>query len=153
MKECKTEPVGRHQPAAQILPARNHMYRLVPYYLFKNVGGRRPIDTTECQKATIEPRREKRLKVGIDRGQFCVQPGCFQDKLPHPHQLQGASRSHVQSTDQFMAARLRRTMQRGRCTAIRILLIGRNGAIESLGMDAELREQHGQEVMPRRLIE
>ncbi len=91
MEEGEAAPVRRLETVAQILPGADLVHGLVADDLLENIGGRRPIDRPQHQKARIEPGGEEMREVGIDAVELSLLLQGAQQLLAHAHQRGGAA--------------------------------------------------------------
>ena len=106
MEEGEAAPVGRVQPAAQVVPVADLMHRLVGDDLLEDRGGRVPVDLAQHQEPAVEPRGEEMREVDVERLQRGVGLRRGQQVLAHADQRDGAARAQVQRPQQRLAARL-----------------------------------------------
>ena len=124
MEEGEAAPVRRLETVAQILPGADLMHRLIADDLLENIGGRRPIDRPQHQKARIEPGGEEMGEVGIDALELPILLHGAQQLLAHAHQRRRAARREVEPSDELLATRLGGGMQIEHRLAGRVRAIG-----------------------------
>ena len=66
MEEREAAPVFS-QPAPQIVPAANFMYRFMGNQLLQHERRRAPVDTLQPKKSAIKPRTQQMAEIGIYR--------------------------------------------------------------------------------------
>src|SRR3569833_121156 len=106
-----TSTIDRVDSAAQVVPITDFMNRLVAYNQLENVRWCRPIYPAQHEKPPVEPRGQQMGNVAVQRAQFLVTLHEAEEIGAHRDQIAGAPRRPVQSSDQFLAARLRGKMQ------------------------------------------
>ena len=103
MKERKAATVWRIDAAAQIVPAADFVDRLVADDFFQHDRRRRPVDTAQHEKATIEPGRKQMHEIGIDGGKVLVPViERVHQLFAHAHQRGGTARRKIESAKQLL---------------------------------------------------
>ena len=106
--EERVEPaVRRIEPAAKLLPGRDFVHGFVADDFFENIGGRRPFDPPQNEKAAIEPGGEQVPEVAVERVQRRAVLDCLGEGLAHLHQRERASGRMVEPADELLPRRLR----------------------------------------------
>ena len=111
VEEAVEPPVRRADAAAQIVPARDLMHRLVRDDVLERLGRGRPVDAAQLQKTAVEPGAEQVLEIAVEVEQFGLGYSRIQQITPHRDERGGAARRAVQAPDQLLGLRLGCEMQ------------------------------------------
>ncbi len=106
MEEAVAAPVAGREAAAQIVPVADGVDLLVTDDLFKDVGGRGPVDPLQHEKTSVEPRREQMDEIAVDMLERGMIRDMGQQHFPHLDQRRSAAWCKVEPPDQFLAPRL-----------------------------------------------
>ena len=132
MEEGVEPAVGRREAAAQLLPGRDLVHRLIADDLFQDVGGRRPFDAAQHEEAAIEPGRRT---DGGNRGRSPPAPGRdFSAASSVSRILTSASvppRRVVEPADQLLPRRLGAGAQVGGVRGVGRLEEGARGLLQA----------------------
>src|SRR5579863_50951 len=105
MKKREAPPV-RLQAAVQVRPSVYFMYGLVADQLLEQKRRSLPADSLQAEKATVEPRFEEMLEIGIKRREFRSVRGFRKKVFTEGHQSSRALRRRIDAPNQLLARRL-----------------------------------------------
>jgi hypothetical protein len=149
MEERVAAAIRRIDAAAQVVPARDLVDRLVADDLFQDHRRRRPVDPAQHQEAAVEPRREQMHEVGIHRREVLAVVHRIKELLAHPHQHGGAARRKIETPQQLLPARLGREMDASRGLVGRSRLPGLDRGLKLVAVRPEPVRQGFEERDPR----
>ena len=142
MEEAVAAPVGRFEPAPEVVPVLDGVHRLVADDLLEDVRRRRPVDVAQHQEAAVEPRAEEMREVGVEPAQLRMLAQVLQELLAHPDQRRSPAGREVEASQQLLPPRLGGCMQ----GLDRVRLASLNGRHRRLHRGAIRAELLGEEL-------
>ncbi len=148
MKERVAAPVDGIDAAAQIVPVADLMHRLIADDLFQDVGGRRPVDPAQHEKAPVEPGGQQMRDVAVEPGKALVRRLHVKQIGAQRHQLAGGVRRAIEPAEQFLPPRFGSKMQVAGVVVARLRPPGLDGLRQLLPVRAVVAGQRLEERKP-----
>ena len=155
-KKAKQRRSGGSRRSRKSSQGADLMHGFVADDLLEDVGGRRPIDRPQHQKAGIEPGGEEMREVVVDAVEAAIFPHGSQQLFAHAHQRRRAARREIEATDELLATRFGGRMQFQHRLRVRSGAIGVDRQRQPDVVVAELVDEAAQEgearLVPERLV-
>ena len=152
MEERVTATIG-FKAAPQVAPALDLVHRLILNQPLEHQRRRPPVDASQHEEPTVEPGSEEVHEVGIDASPFWVVAERRQELSPEIDERRRATRDHVESAKESLAAAIRPLSAAGSNSSGRFGPIRIHGLEHTVGVWRELVHEAVEERIDSGVVE
>ncbi len=148
MEEGEATPVGRVEPAAQVVPPLDLVHGLVADDLVEDRRRGVPVDAAQNEEAAVEPCIEQAPQIGIDRGERRIARRHAQQVTAHRDDLRGRPGRQVEAAEKLDARAFQRPLQLGEAGVGEVIEMRLGCGEHTLVVGPHLRGEEREEPQP-----